>query len=202
MVSIREKIQQNLFLRKHLKNHQKDDLNKAFISLPEASKIGFIVDFRIQSNHSASIDFYKKVKRDGCSYKVLLFISEKRAVINLYNYEKLFPGAQVHVICPEDHNIWDIPKKSAIFQFLSEPFDILFRLVLNPGFDLDIVLLQTRAKMFAGNSHPELSFLDFRIDIPSESNLQVLTDNLLIYLEKLNTSKYKQTSKHQQNMLF
>lgn len=200
-MSIRETIQQNLFLRKRLRNHQKDEINKAFLPLIKASSIGLLVDLRIPSNKQASIDFYKKIKRDGCKYKLLLYISEARADINLYDYEKLFQGAQVFVICPEDHNYWDIPKKTVVFQFLSEPFDILFRLTLNPVFDVDIILLQTRARMLAGHNHPELSFLDFRIDIPQDSNLQSLTDNLLTYINKLNQSS-KQVSEYQQNMLF
>ncbi|MCK5822103.1 MAG: hypothetical protein KAH17_09455 [Bacteroidales bacterium] len=200
-MSIRETIQQNLILRKHLRNHRKDEITKAFLPLTKASRIGLFVDLRAPSNKNASIDFYKRIKRDGCNYKLLLFISEKRIDINLYDYEKLFPGAQVYVVCPEDHNFWDVPRKNVIFQFLSEPFDIVFRLVLNPIFDIDIILLQSRARMFAGHSHADLLFLDFGIDIPPDSNLQSLTDNLLTYIERLDQSSAK-ASVYQQNMLF
>ncbi|MEA1878017.1 MAG: hypothetical protein U9N86_14265 [Bacteroidota bacterium] len=200
-MSIRESIQQNLFLRKHLRKHQKDEINKAFLPLIKASSIGLLIDLRTPSNKQASIDFYNKIKRDGCKYKLLLYIPEARADINLYDYEKLFQGAQVFVICPEDHNFWGLPKKTVVFQFLSQPFDILFRLTLNPVFDIDIILLQTRARMIAGHNHPELSFLDFRIDIPQDSNLQSLTDNLLIYIEKLNQNS-RQPFNYQHNTLF
>lgn len=200
-MSIREKIQSNLILKKNLRNHKKASNNKAFLSLKEAAKIGILIDLRDQKNQNPSIDFFKKIKRDGCSYKVLLFISEKRADINLYNYERLFPGAQVHVVCPEDHSYWNVPKKDVIFQFLGEAFDILFRLCLDPIFDLDIVLLKSRAKMYAGQSHIDLSFLDFTIDAPKGSDLRVLTDNLMVYLEKLDPEKNKSTE-FQQNKLF
>lgn len=201
-MSIRQSIQIKIILKNNFRNHLRNSIDKAFLPLKNARKIGILIDFRNSKNQSAPIDFLKKIKRAGCSYKVLLFISEKRSEINLYNYERLFPGAQVHVVCPEDHSYWGVPKKGVIFQFLGEAFDILFRLCLGPVFDLDLVLLKSRAKMFAGQSHSDLSFLDFTIDVASGSGLSVLTENLLVYLEKLDPEKRRQTLDIQQNMLF
>jgi len=200
-VSIRETIQRNLFLKRYLRNHRKDEIVKAFLPLSKSSLIGFLVDLRTLSDKHAIIDFYNKVKSDRCKYKILLFISDKRSDINLYDYEKLFHGAQVNVVCPEDHNYWDVPKKDVVFQFLNEPFDILFRLALNPVFDIDTILLQSRARMFAGHNHTDLPFLDFRIDIPQDSTLQSLTNNLFTYIEKLEPGS-KKVSEYEQNMLF
>lgn len=191
-----------MILRKNLRNHRKNSIGKEFLSLKSAKKIGILVDLRIPNNQNAPVDFLKRIKREGCSYKVLLFISENRADINLYNYERLFPGALVNVICPEDHSYWGVPKKNVMFQFMDEDFDILFRLCLEPIFDLDLVLLKSRARMFAGQSHSDLSFLDFTIDIASGSELRVLTENLLIYLEKLDSEHEAHSTDIQQKKLF
>ncbi len=201
-MSIRETIKQNFIFKNHLRSYLKNDSLKAFVPLKKASSVGFLADWRIPSNKAPSIELYKKIKREGCTYKILLFISEKRIDVNLYDYERLFPGAQVWIVCPEDHSFWDVPKRKITFQFSDENFDILFRLAIFPVFDLDIQLLNCRSKMMAGLHHPNLSFLDFRIDVPMSSELKILTDNLFVYLEKLDQKGNKKLAEDQQNMLF
>lgn len=190
-----------MFLKKHLRNQQRGVIEKAFLSLSKARKLGILTDFRDTRNRPAVIEFYKRVRKEGVLCKVLIFVDEKRAELNQYDYDKLFPGAQVMLICPEDLNYWEVAKKSRIQAFISESFDILFRLCLDKQFDLDVILLQSKAKMLTGQSHPELSFLDFTIDVKPGADLSFLTSNLILYLEKLETSK-ESPNYGQSNKLF
>ena len=204
-MSIIETIQKKFYLNPLLRRQQEEGNNKAFVPLNKAKAIGIICDFRNSVNQPIAVNFYKQIYKNSISYKVLLFISEKRDSINLYDYEKLFKGADVYVVCPEDFNFTKAPKKTIYSRFTESRYDIIFRLDLEPLFEMDVIILSAKAKMFAGAQHKDIPYLDFRIELSANAGLHGLSSNLIEYLNSLN-SKEKNTahenSKSTENTIF
>ncbi len=188
-MSILDNIQQRFFQANFEKKHRQRNTDKAFVPLNKGGKIGIVCDFRTTTSQPVAIAFYKKIKKENTEVKVLLIISEKRADINQYDYDKLFPGAEVLVLCPEDLNFFKVPKKNAVAGFTATKFDIVFRLHLEPEIIIDSVILLTNSRMYAGVDHPGIRYLDFTINISPNAGLNGLSSNLIDYLTSLNSQK-------------
>lgn len=185
-MSLLETIQQKLILKPALRRHQKVNSHKAFISITQARTLGLMADLREDQVLPALTDFYKKIRSEKKKVSVLLLIGEKRANINLYDYEKLFVSAEVYVVCPEDLNWFGVPAERAIRRFTETPFDLLIRFDQEPNFTLDMVLSKSRSSMLAGAYHAELPFLDFTIRLKPNDGYNGLSVNLVKYLQHLN----------------
>jgi len=186
-VSIIEIVQQKFYINRLLRKNRISNSNKAFVPLKKAKTIGVICDFRVAANQAIAVNFYKQIHKDSTTYKVLLFISEKRDEVNLYNYEKLFKGADVYVICQEDFNFVKSPKPQVFSRFIEPSFDILFRFDLEPKFEIDVILLSAKTKMYAGAQNTEIPYLDFGIELSDNAGLNGLSKNLIEYLNSLNS---------------
>jgi hypothetical protein len=195
-VSIKTSIQQSIILRPGQKAHMKQRKNRSFISLNNAVTIGIIA--RCHDQHTLEIlsDFYAQLRREECNYRILLIIDKKQDIVNHYDYEKLFPGAILTLICINDYTFMGVPKKKVFAPFISSDFDLIFRIGLGASFELDTILLSTRARMYAGHDHPELPFIDFRITLEQDADLAALTRNLLIYMAKLDQDSTNKADSH------
>lgn len=186
-MSIIEIIQQKFYINRLLRKNRISNSNKAFVPLNKAKTLGIICDFRDPDNQPIAVNFYKQIHKDSANYKVILFISEKRDEINLYNYEQLFNGADVYVICQEDFNYIKSPKPQVFSRFIEPSFDILFRLDLEPKFEIDVILLSAKSKMYAGAQNADIPYLDFGIELSANAGLTGLAKNLIEYLNSLNS---------------
>lgn len=203
-MSILETIQKKVILKSKVKKHLQANQSKAFISINKAQTFGIIADFRSPASHAATVDFYKKLPKQSKTTKVILLINEKRPEINLYDYERMFLGAEVFVVCPEELSFFKLAKKSVTDRFTKQEFDILFRIDMKPNFSLDMIILSTRAKMYAGIQHPDLGFIDFSIELSQNAGYNGLTTNLIQYLDRLNPKQMKTVdpSDHSSKKLF
>lgn len=159
--------------------------------MEKAEKVALMADFRNGADHTPVSDFYRKISSLVKEVNVLLFISDKRSDINMYDYERLFQGAEVFLVCPEDLTIFKTVKSKVISRFLDVSYDIFFRLHLLPEFTMDTVLLETRSRMYAGIEHPEVHSIDFAIEITNDSGMNGLVNNLLQYVSVLDEKKQK-----------
>lgn len=190
-MSLKETIQRKIILQSRIRKHAQRNHTKGFISLAQAGSIAFLADFRQENCRVAFIDFFKKFQLEKKDVKVLLLISEKRAEINLYDYERHFKPAEVFLICPEDLNFFKVPSHQILDTFATKAFDLVIRFDLQPNFPLDIALLKTRSRMYAGIDHPELPFLDFTMTLSANAGLTGLSTGLFQYLSHLNDSQKK-----------
>jgi len=188
-VSIIKIIQQKFYLNRLTRKNRTLNANKAFVPLNKAQKIGIICDFREPANQAIAVNFYKQIHRNPATYKVLLFISKKKDEINLYDYEKLFKGADVYVVGQEDYNLLKSPKPQTFSRFIEPTHDIVFRLDLEPKFEMDVILLSAKSKMFAGAQNTDIPYLDFGIDLSTNAGLNGLSKNLIEYLNSLTVHK-------------
>ena len=157
-MSLIESIQSKFLYRKALKDHKLINTEKAFVQLNKAKNIGIVCDFRDEKSKSATISLYKDLKKPAIRFKVLIFIPNKRTEINQYEFERLFPGEEVYLICPEDISLLGKPKKQVFSRFVQQVFDIVIRFDLEPKFEMDMVLLSTRSLMFAGIQNDAIPF--------------------------------------------
>ncbi|MFO7617682.1 MAG: hypothetical protein R6V75_10570 [Bacteroidales bacterium] len=170
--------------------HHRGD--KAFIPLREAINIGIMADLRNPDHVKPVTQFARTLHRVDRKCHIFFIIPEKRKELNVFEYEKHFPGSPVELVCPEELNCLKVPRKLLITPFASHHFDILFYLETAPNFTLEYVLLQTKAKMTAGAAGLCSNVLDFEIEMNESQDLNYLSENLLKYLQLINTRQEKQ----------
>jgi hypothetical protein len=175
-----------------LRAYRQHRSEKAFVPLKEATQIGIIADLRNIDHSNAMIQFARSLHRIDRKCHLFFLIPEKRKDLNVFDYEKNFPGSPVELVCQEELNWLKLPRKLQITPFASHQFDILFYLETNPNFTLEYVLYHTRAKMTAGASGLCNGLLDFAIELNENRDINQLTENLLKYLQLINSKQEKQ----------
>ncbi len=95
------------------------------------------------------------------------------------------------MICADDFNFIKSPKSQVFSRFIEPSFDILFRFDLEPKFEIDVILLSAKTKMYAGAQNDKIPYVDFGIDLSKNAGLNGLSKNLIEYLNSLNSTKFK-----------
>ncbi len=184
-MSLRSSIQENLILKPRIRKNIIDRANKAFVSLDQAKTLGIIADFRAEDQLKKLSTIYQEIKKQDVHYHVLILLGQKRAEVNLYQFEKNLQGAQITLVCDDDYSRIGTPKKSIVEPFWQPSYDILFRLVATDCFEVDYILSGTHAKMYAGADHPGLEYLDFTISLAAGQGLDQLASNLVVYIRQI-----------------
>jgi hypothetical protein len=180
-------IQKKIIRPGAISRYRRERPKRAFIPLREATSIGIIADLRKPGFAQPVIQFAKSVQRIDRKCHILFLVPDKRKEMNVFDYEKHFPGIPVEIICNEELGIFKIPGKDRIAPFSGKTFDILFYLETEPNFTLEYVFYHSRATMAAGASGLCDSQLDFEIDLNNRKELPYLTENLLKYLQLIQT---------------
>jgi hypothetical protein len=165
---------------------------KAFVPLREAISIGIMADLRNPDYVKPVTQFARTLHRVDRKCHIFFIIPEKRKELNVFEYEKQFPGSPVELVCPEELNWMKVPRRVQITPFVSHQFDILFYLETAPNFTLEYVLYHTMARMTAGAAGLCSNILDFEIEMNESHDLTYLSDNLLKYLQLINAKQEKQ----------
>ncbi len=176
-------IQQRVLMPRLISQYRKMRPTRAFIPLREAVNIGIIADLRKTENTRPVIQFAKSVQRVDRKCHIFFIIPDKRKDLNVFDYEKHFPGTPVELVCHEELSWLKIPKMVQINPFISRTYDILFYLETELNFAAEYVFYHSKATMSAGSSGLCSDLLDFEIDLNNRKELSYLTDNLLKYLQ-------------------
>ncbi len=182
---------------KRFKNRKR---NPSFVPLKEAGSIGILADFRNPGHPAAVIQFSKSLHKMNLRPHLLMIIPEKRKELNVFDYERNFPGMPVELIC-QDELSWlkDAPRKLTE-PFIASRFDILFLLDTSPNYSLEKILLSSSARMYAGISGAAGGTLDFEIELSTGCDLANLTENLLKYLQSIHSKPEQKKVDSSQNL--
>lgn len=180
-------IQQKIIGPRAISHYLRERPKRAFIPLREAGSIGIIADLRKPGFAQPVIQFARSVQRIDRKCHIIFIVPDKRKEMNVFDYEKHFPGIPVEIICNEELGIFKIPGKNRLGAFMAKTFDIIFYLETEPNFTLEYVLYYSKATMTAGASGLCNGVLDFEIDLNNRKELPYLTENLLKYLQLIQT---------------
>ncbi|MCD6333025.1 MAG: hypothetical protein J7L89_07110 [Bacteroidales bacterium] len=186
---MRSFIQQYIILSRLKKRFSQNRLQPSYIPLQEAGSLGILADFRHPDHVRPVIQFAATLHKMKNRCHLLLLVSEKRKELNRFDYEKHFPGMPVELIAADELKWFNIPQKKLIVPFTQKNYDILFRLDQLDNFTLDYIFFKTKARMYAGIADAAGGMIDFEIDIQPKTDLQSLTENLLNYLQTIQSKK-------------
>ncbi len=183
-MGIKQVIQEKLILQPKV-NSVINRNAKNFVSLSKAKTVAIVADVGMTKELSDLSRFNTLLREQKISAHFLLFVNQNRGEINQYDFEKNLPGAVVMLICQDELTKLYVPKKKVLLPFLEPEYDIAFRIAVGPNFSIDVALTQLKARMYAGQNHPDISYLDFSIAVDENEGLGHLIDNLIVYIQKI-----------------
>lgn len=193
-------IQKSISYPLALKRFKSRKRNPSFVPLKDAGSIGILADFRNPGQPATVVQFSKSLHKMNLRPHLLMIIPEKRKELNVFDYERNFPGMPVELICQDELNwLKEAPHKLAE-PFVKSQFDILFLLDTAPNYTLEKLLLGSSARMYAGISGAAGGNLDFEIELPPGCDLANLTENLLKYLQSIHSKPEQKKPDPTQNL--
>ena len=154
--------------------------SKRLINLKEANNIGILFKLTDEHSYSDIRTFVKKLREDGKAIKCMAYIDAKSTPLFW------IPKASYDYFTKKALNSFNIPKTSAINNFVDYEFDILLNLTIEECFPLDYIVGTSKAKFKVGNNEENSLLYDFMINTKPNIELKEYFDQIYHYLNLLN----------------
>lgn len=169
--------------RKNLEQeHQKLSRVRKPLNLDNSKFIALLYFIEDENSYKKIEEFVKTLNELNIKVKVACYTDQK--IIPHYFIPKLLQD----ILTVKDLNWYHFPVKPFVKDFLNEEFDILIDLSLKEYVPLLYLAANTNASMKIGRfdeSHQH--FYDLMIDIPSDASLEYFIEQVMHYLNKINT---------------
>ncbi|MBK7171895.1 MAG: hypothetical protein IPH84_01395 [Bacteroidales bacterium] len=171
------------FARKNLEQeHQKLSRTRKPLNLDNSRYIALLYYIPDEDSYKKIEDLLKLLGDRNIKVKVACYTDQK--VIPHYFIPKLMQD----ILTVKDTNWYYFPVKPFVKDFLQEEFDILIDLSLKEYIPLLYLAANAKASLKIGRfdeSHQH--YYDLMIDIPQDSTLEYFIEQVMHYLNKINT---------------
>jgi hypothetical protein len=171
------------FARRNLQlDHQKLVRTRKPHSLESAQTIALLYYLQDEDTYKRIEEFIKNLNELNIKVKVACYTDLK--FIPHYFIPKLLQD----IVTSKDVNWYFQPVKPFVKDFLDEEFDLLLDLTLTEQFPLLYLAAKSKAGLKIGRfdeAHQE--YYDLMIDIPQDASLEFFIEQVMHYLNKINT---------------
>lgn len=161
---------------------KKRSRNRKVCNLRSARTVGIV--FKCENNHmfEAVHNFVKKCRDEGKDVFAIGYVPEKKVPENYVLRKSL------HFFCISDLNWYYKPVKPFVEVFINERFDLLIDLSVNTSYPVKYITALSDSGFKAGKRMEGTDHLDLCIDIRESRDIDYLLQQIIHYLNLLNSS--------------
>ncbi|MBN2668988.1 MAG: hypothetical protein JXR60_07150 [Bacteroidales bacterium] len=174
-----KKIKENIgwiILKGRLKKFQRQ---VRFHNFSSAKSVGVIFNATHQSNYENAKSFIELLKKDGLKAEALGFVDSKQ-VLDFYTHTN-----ELDFFSKKNLNWFGKPNNPNTQAFIEKPFNILIDLTLDEDFPVQYIVALSNAEFKVGAQKTINNFYDFRIDLGENPQFEVLSKELIRYINMI-----------------